>query len=756
MAMTRFLSILVSFLLSGVAAVNAPAAPVFVSGQSYRIVCQQFPAGQVSDGASAGRPTPLCYLTSTDNSTASKWIFQEEQEGFYTIRNAKSGQYVTYDGVRDTYRRYVSLTDTPDGYHSLWTVNIQSDGYYSIRNAGQTDHIWDVRVDSYMVGTYSNTGAGNVNQLFAFYDEEGNAVPDLPTVANPLAVVAAGLTIDGHVPAYAASPGIYLCSIPAKHFGGDYTAVVRYEMPEGAGTLTIDGTEVPDGSSYTFVQTGGSRTYVLAARKPDGTVVSCDLTFTSLPVVRIYGSFSDTYSQGHIIVSEPDKGVPETLAMKAKWRGGITNGSDKHKRNYHVKLLDADGEKLDRKFFGLRNDNSWILEACQVDMIRIRNRMFTDLWNDYRTPPYYSDREPKALSGTRGRFVELMLNGEYRGIYCMTENMDRKQMKLKKHDDANNIDHGQLWKSKDWTYAVLMGTSPDGSYQPKNYLSTPNPSSEMWDNYQVKYPDPEDYGNRTDWQTLYDAVDFVCHSSDDDFRQHIAEYIDLPVVIDYYILMETILSTDNHGKNMFFAVYDKQVEGKVTLGVWDMDATAGQRWSDAYYHQAFLGPEQDYAAFIARYEHGDYNLFKRLRDTDAEGFNLRVRQRYRDLRQTFLATESILKRFRTQLAEFKACGADRRETAKWSRDSDVSGRELNFDTELAYLENWITRRMNYLDTRRFDIASLPAGISSVITDSESGDGYVYNLEGRRIGNLSTIDLLPAGIYIVRGRVIRIR
>jgi hypothetical protein len=119
-------------------------------------------------------------------------------------------------------------------------------------------------------------------------------------------------------------------------------------------------------------------------------------------------------------------------------------------------------------------------------MSRVRNRVFTDLWNDYSTPPYYIANDARAMTGTRGRFVELTLNGEYRGIYCMTENMDRKQMKLKKIDENTGQYHGQLWKSKDWSYATLMGTRPDGNYQPKDYLSTPNSSSEMWDSYEVK------------------------------------------------------------------------------------------------------------------------------------------------------------------------------------------------------------------------------------------------------------------------------
>jgi hypothetical protein len=169
---------------------------------------------------------------------------------------------------------------------------------------------------------------------------------------------------------------------------------------------------------------------------------------------------------------------------------------------------------------------------------------------------------------------------------------------------------------------------------------------------------------------------------------------------------------------MFFGVYDKQEDKKITFGVWDMDATCGQRWSDDYYHWDGMKPEQDYAAYIQQHEHGDYNLFKRLRDTDANGFNMRVRMRYRDLRQNELATESILTRFRTYLDEFKTAGTARREYARWNGDSDIAGRTLDFDNEMEYLTDWFTHRMNYLDNTRFKIAELPK------KGDANGDGKV--------------------------------
>ena len=583
-----------------------------------------------------------------------------------------------------------------------------------------------------------------------------HSVDNMPA-ADPLSFGLKNITINKRTLAWAESIDRYLASIPEENFGKDYTATITYNKAEGWNDLTINGTAVPSGSTYKFANVKAVKTYSFMAKKTDGTQsVAKHVTFTALPVVKIYGTFNNEYSDGMIQVIEPGMdSIADVLNMKAKWRGGITNSNGKNKRNYHVKLKDENGDKLEKEFFGLRNDNSWILEACQVDMSRIRNRVLTDLWNDYSTPPYYIGEEKKAKTGSRGQFVELILNDEYRGIYCMTENMDRKQMKLKKYDEETETTHGQLWKSKDWSFATLMGTRPDGSYTPKDYLSEPKAKSETWDRYEVKYPDFEDYGYQTDWSTLYNAVSFVCYADDETFKAEIADYFDLPLVIDYYILMETILATDNHGKNMFFAVYDKEVDKKITFGVWDMDATCGQRWSDSYYHSYIMQPEQDYSEYITYYEHGDYNIFKRLRNTDADDFNMKVRQRYRQLRKGYLDTESILQRFRNYLDLFKLCGADKREYNKWNGNNDIAGLDLDFDNEMEYITDWFTRRMEYLDDVRFDIASLPdddvygdvngdfvvdvADISSILTVM-AGNGSGEMTDKADVNNDGTVDV----------------
>lgn len=977
-----------ALLASAIFALSAVAVPSLKAGQKYHIVVAAHTGGCLADGKSAGQQAPLYYLQTATTDSYTYWVISEVSSGKYSISNAATGQYITYDGERiEASKRYVGMTDAMDGDNSLWQFEDAGTNSWGIVSVGHPAGRLDVREGSNLVGTYDRDGFSNI-ETFMLYDESGTQVlnvtadtggsgfdvdswqtasvtsidgwdtngfwilersnyyngeanvtypfaekwvnsnsgtlgsdhllqhlenlpagqytltadiiasyqgnasvtvtgatlvcgnastsvgtadgtPQRFTVttdfaggtldigvnlsntnanwvamdnlhlryngtaealisgekakviaelsdyyessesvhkvdsvaalytatsdifsaletlrksvaslpkADPIVRGLANLTIGGHTLAYDERMETYLVSIPEADFGSSLTATVSYDKKTGWGDLAIDGTVVSNQASHTFTSISGGKTYTLSTTDATGKTVSRNLTFTFLPIVQIYGTFSNDYSKGYIRVSEPEVDSEGLLNMKAKWRGGITNGTGKHKRNYHVKLQAAGGGKEDHEFFGLRDDNSWILESCQVDMSRCRNRVLTDLWNDYSTPPYYKASEKKARTGTRGHFVEVLLNNQYVGIYCMTEAMDRKQMKLKKQDDDGTV-HGQLWKSKDWSYGVFMGHDYNRNYYPRTSPAAYDNSSEMWQNYEVKYPDYEDNGNTTDWSVLYDAVNFVCTSSDDDFKQNFGSYFDYPLLVDYYILMETTLSADNHGKNMFFAVYDKQVDKKITFGVWDMDATMGQRWSDDYYHRTdIMNPEADYATYITQNEHGDYNLFKRLRETNYNGFNEEVRVRYNELRKNYLNTDSLLARFSRYLTSFKRSGAEAREAARWNGDSDISGHNIDFSDEMEYLNDWVTRRMDYLDDTRFDIASLSTGISATKADSYRVGVYgsrivitsgspvtvnIHSVNGSLVRTVSvngtaTVTGLPAGVYIVGKQKVVVR
>ena len=58
-------------------------------------------------------------------------------------------------------------------------------------------------------------------------------------------------------------------------------------------------------------------------------------------------------------------------------------------------------------------------------------------------------------------------------------------------------------------------------------------------------------------------------------------------------------------------------------------------------------------------------------------------------------------RFQAAVDELENSGAAAREEARWSGDSDIDGKTLDISAEMAYVANWIQRRMVYLDENVF-------------------------------------------------------
>lgn len=564
---------------------------------------------------------------------------------------------------------------------------------------------------------------------------------------------------------------IVLYPVQKDWMGKEKTFIVDYDQ-ELITSVEFNKVNVQKGSQIKISDISANY-YQLSVLTNDGNTLNYKFGFTCLPICMLKGNFGYDYTQGEFLLKDPDDSEGGVVHMiKSRWRGstGASNHISKHKRNYLVKFLDEEGGKKDVSFFSLRKDNTWILDAGNMDFSRIRNRVLTDLWNDFASKPYYYDKEPKALTGTRGKFVEVVLNNHYQGIYCLTENNDRKQMKLKKFKSQDDI-KGLLYKSEGWTYETMMGTRPD-NYGDQDSPTQYDNSSETWCQFEVKYPNLDDLES-TDWSVLYNAVNFVSKSSDKEFKESINSYFDIPVLIDYYLLMEMSLSTDNHGKNLLWACYDKSISPMLTIGVWDMDATVGQYYNLALKHTEKVKPEQDYSQYITENEHGDFNLFRRMRVLNACDFNEKLQERYFSLRSSHFDIEKLNERFNTYFELFKMSGADKRECHKWSEDSDLKGQILDFDDERDYLNDWISRRMNYLDNYRFSKTNGINELFNYSLDIEVDGGAIYakascetfiNILDMRGVNIKRIHLnkglnnlgkYPKGCYIVGNRKVLI-
>ena len=458
--------------------------------------------------------------------------------------------------------------------------------------------------------------------------------------------------------------------------------------------------------------------------------------FTSLPIIHIQSeNISTEFSNGHFLFYDPTDSVPLAFDIDVRWRGATTLA--RPKKSYAVKLKDAKGEKLNHSFLGLRSDNSWILDAMSIDKARMRNRISTDLWNDFSTTSYIRAFEPTALNDTRGQFVEVFYNHRYQGVYCMTEKIDRKQLQLRKF--KNGQMRGVLYKTNKWN--TLVATSP-----------VPTNAQSIWNGIEISYPNLED-GEPVDWSPLLQIMDFLTNSSASELRRELPQRIDLDVWRDYFLFIELLLAEDNDCKNQCVYFYDATNSSSLFgIAPWDLDHS----WGRDYQGNA-LEANKNFLLYnrvhtCLRTYYGSYNY---------------VKERYQELRTNELRTDSLKARFHRVFQLYRENQVDEREELRWNGQDDIV---LDFDAEEKYIQQWIDQRLAYLDAKYdFDeelgILQTMASASPYyniriskgmlhIQATKSGQLQVSNMQGNDVYRKNmqegeSVELpLPCGIYLV--------
>lgn len=768
-------TILKVFMLAAIVlpADSAWADLTFAENTGYRIVCTQYGGGGVLVGSEHGLQTPIFYSESDATSADAYWIFSPVGDGVYTICNSATGQYITYDGERTNAKRYVALTNEPDGENSQWRITTVSKeaGTFSVAQANNAQRKLNVRQDGvHIVGTFDSQGTAG-NETLSFIDAQGNLVyDDTPYGTETFSDYVDSLLIGGKMPVFDAASKEYLLPVKEECLGKDFEAQVVVKFKKANYSLEVNDQEVSSVGIVDFGDVSGGKSAEFQVRRNGKTLASAIVNFTFMPVVEVLGSNipTDSYVDGYIRVTDAEaEGVDTIINAGFRYRGATAAGMAK--KSLAVKLRDSNGQSIDCSFFGLRSDNNWILDAMAIDRARMRNRVSTDLWLDFSEKPYHSTIKPKAINGTRGRFVEVVFNGSYAGIYCMTEKVDRKQLKLRKMDDDGTI-NGVLYKSTSWTYSVLMGHYPDNRSYPKVAVSAARSTSEAWDGWESKYPDLED-SPTIDWNPLRKAINIVATGSKNNFTSMVEDYFDLPVWRDYYLFTELMLATDNHGKNEYLYSYDKNEYNKMSVTPWDLDGTWGLRWDGS--ENITANASQDFISFLWANEHGENNLYRMLTMYDYKDWKENLSKRYAKLRANHFNPDTLVARFNRYYELFRESGADVRERDRWNNSNGIP---LDFETEMSYLSDWITKRVAALDVSyNYDPATV--GISNVVADGFSVTGgageivvvsdngmriRVYSPDGllvRKIdvsSGLTEIKGLPAGIYIVNGKKVLVR
>ena len=697
--MKKFLPLLITLILC---CNTSFAKPVLTSSKYLISTLYDGATGTVSPGNSTYQ---LAYYPDRSNETATSsdyWIIKSAGGLEYTFQNSSSLKYIRYD-VTAIDRAALVMSDTLVADKSTsFTLELKMVNnlcYYIIRSVVNTAKIWDRRVliqgTMYPVGVYSGTG-GDI-ESFVFYDSEGNSMiddgkapVDLPKVTQTLGSFSSYfsiLTFDGKIPAVDTSKKEFYITVAESKMNSYLTMKVNYTIKNPAYSLYINNAPVTSGIDFRYL--ASSQKVPIEIRNGSTIISTGSFIVSCLPFIQVYSDveLGGVYNLGRISVTDPTTNLPsEILLSGIKLRGDYASRVEK--KSYALKLKDTDGvTSLDRSFYGLRSDNNWILDAMYIDPGRMRNRVSTDLWNEFSTRPYYAASEPDMVNGTRGNFVEVFINDSYNGLYCMTEKVDRKQLNLKKLKYSTDLStvtqRGALYKADNWSIGTQLGNPITWGI---NILPDYDNKSEAWTAFNVKYPDFGD-GEPVEWKPVFDAVTVpYWKTSDQVFTSKVSTYFDLPVFIDYYLFLDLLLATDNHGKNYYLSVYDQTVSPKVSLTPWDLDGVWGRRWDGL---SNLTRADQSFETYIKYNEPQQNNLYLRMMASNTEGFNDKLKSRYKELRGTYFSYTGLMARFQKYCGVFNKSGVSVREKSRWNIQ--------DINLEMTFLSDWITTRLNYLD-----------------------------------------------------------
>lgn len=407
------------------------------------------------------------------------------------------------------------------------------------------------------------------------------------------------------------------------------------------------------------------------------------------------------------------------FACSVRHRGGSSTVFAKP--NYAVKFYDEAGASLDVSFLGMRSDNHWILDAAAGDYSKMRNRVSMDLWLDFSRKPYHQAQEKKAINGTRGRFVEVYVNGSYSGLFCLSERVDRKQLKLKKF--KTDAETGESYY-RGLLYKALYS---NGTRTPFFYYNEQPPTSDLiheWDGMKNEYPDVLE-GEPWSWDPLITSVNKLAFASSS-FRTNVETYYDLPVFIDYMLYLDLMCASDNVGKNYYCWFYD-YTSGDTRMGYtpWDMDATWGVDWAGE-------------PVATNRVMSNRSNFHYRMK-ASYRGYADTLSVRYAELRHTFWAEDSLYAYFDRYFQLFDETGALEREYERWH---ETNCRIRSVADEQQRIHQWIHDRLAYMDEEyHYD----PAAIRRPQSDAERPARH-YNLFGQPVSPHSP------GLHVHDGRI----
>jgi len=249
------------------------------------------------------------------------------------------------------------------------------------------------------------------------------------------------------------------------------------------------------------------------------------------------------------IVSDNEEFSGTAMTGKIRGRGNST-WINFDKKPYRLKF----DEKTD--LFGMGKSKDWILLANALDLAMMRNFTVFRMAQQFEGCKYTTDCE----------FAHVYLNGQYNGLYLITEKVEEGKNRVEVGDGLD--DNDMPLAPEDSGFLMEVGgdlDDGDRGFYPVKYSSINIPYTA------IKSPEV-DVITDEQYEYIVDYFDQVQKAIFEDDFDTLCELADIQSFVDSFICTQYILAGDMG--HCFYAY--KEPGGKLALGpLWDYDQAAG-------------------------------------------------------------------------------------------------------------------------------------------------------------------------------------
>ena len=363
----------------------------------------------------------------------------------------------------------------------------------------------------------------------------------------------------------------------------------------------------------------------------------------------------DYYTDCHLMLNA--RGQFTSYSANAQIRGrGNSSFNWYPKKPYRIKLNQK------HKVLGMGKAKSWVLLANYRDITDMMNTFVFEMGRWMGLP--YTNHT---------RYVELFLNGDYKGVYQLTEQIQQGTNRVAVSEDRG----------------ILIALDADDG---------PSLSPSAGDNFSskvykmpvcVKYPEDEWFTANTVDSVKAVFAELEQAIKDKDFPR-VDSMLDIPSFIKYLQIQEFIYNVELSAPRSIYM--HKDGDGKWVMGpLWDFDAGYDFDWSDMYTgHNFFSNYRETVMGSNPLKRNGNYNYVPQF-FTDLFGCPQFV-EAYKAQWET--VKDSIVTRNWDEcmryVEQLRQNGTLQREDRQWT----ISGK--NFETELEKMHQWLINRANFM------------------------------------------------------------